>query len=81
MRAKIRLHHANLRTEQLYVDWAKRYILFHGKRHPQERGAEAVRNFLPHMASERNLSAATQSQAKFALLFFYRKVLKTNCRG
>lgn len=70
MRAKIHLHHDNFRTEQSYVDWAKRYILFHDKKHPQERGAEAVRDFLSHLASERKVPASRHNQAKSALLFF-----------
>jgi len=76
MRAEIRLRHYSLRTEQTYVDWVRRYIFFHGKRHPQELGAEAVRDFLSHLASARNVSASTQNQAKSALLFLYREVLK-----
>ena len=76
MRAEIRLRHYSLRTEQSYVDWAKRYILFHGKKYPQKLGAEAVRDLLSHLASERKVSASTQNQAKSALLFLYREVLK-----
>lgn len=76
MRAEIRLRHYSLRTEQAYIDWVRRYIYFHDKRHPQELGAEAVRDFLSHLASERNVSASTQNQAKSALLFLYRKILK-----
>lgn len=76
MRAEIRLRHYSLRTEQAYVDWVRRYIHFHGKRHPRELGAEAVRDFLSYLASERNVSASTQNQAKSALLFLYREVLK-----
>ena len=76
MRAEIRLRHYSLRTEQAYVDWARRYILFHGKQHPQALGAEAVRDFLSYLASERHVSASTQNQAKSALLFLYREVLK-----
>ena len=76
MRAEIRLRHYSIRTEEAYADWARRYILFHGKRHPQDLGAEAVRDFLSHLASERKVSASTQNQAKSALLFLYREVLK-----
>ncbi|BBE50664.1 Tyrosine recombinase XerD [Ferriphaselus amnicola] len=75
MRAEIRLRHYSIRTEQAYVDWARRYILFHDKRHPREMGAEEVRDFLSHLATERNVSASTQGQAKSALLFLYREVL------
>ena len=51
MRAELRLQHYSLRTEQSYLDWTQRYLLSHGQRHPQELGAEAVRDFLSHRAS------------------------------
>lgn len=76
MRAEIRLRHYSIRTEEAYVDWARRFILFHDKRHPKEMGAEEVRDFLSHLATERNVSASTQNQAKSALLFLYRDVLQ-----
>lgn len=76
VRAEIRVRHYSLRTEQSYVDWARRYILFHQKRHPAEMGAVEVREFLSHLAVERHVSASTQNQAKSALLFLYREVLK-----
>lgn len=76
MRAEIRVRHYSIRTEESYVDWARRYILFHNKRHPNDMGAEEVRDFLSHLALERNVSAATQNQAKSALLFLYREVLR-----
>jgi integron integrase len=75
MRAEIRLRHYSIRTEEAYVGWARRFILFHGKRHPGEMGAGEVRDFLSHMSSERNVSASTQNQAKSALLFLYKDVL------
>jgi integron integrase len=76
VRAEIRVRHYSLRTEQSYVDWARRYILFNQKRHPAEMGAVEVRDFLSHLAVERHVSASTQNQAKSALLFLYREVLK-----
>jgi len=75
MRAEIRLRHYSLRTEYTYVDWARRYIFFHNKRHPKEMGPAEVQAFLSHLAVERNVSASTQNQAKAALLFLYREVL------
>ncbi|HWO99322.1 MAG TPA: integron integrase [Methylococcus sp.] len=75
LREAIRLRHYSIRTEQVYVDWVRRFILFHGKRHPQEMGAAEVTAFLTHLAVERNVSASTQNQAKAALLFLYREVL------
>lgn len=75
VRAKIRLNHYSLRTEDTYVDWARRFILFHDKRHPREMGGAEVERFLTHLAVERKVSAATQNQARSALLFLYREVL------
>jgi integron integrase len=75
LRAEIRLRHYSIRTEEAYVDWARRFILFHGKRHPREMGADEVSAFLSYLAIERNVSASTQNQAKSALLFLYRQVL------
>ena len=74
-RNKIRLKHYSLRTEQAYLDWIKRFILFHGKRHPTELGASEVEAFLTHLAVGRGVSASTQNQAKNALLFMYKEVI------
>lgn len=75
LRAEIRVRHYSIRTEEAYVDWARRFIIFHNKRHPKDMGAEEVRDFLSHLATGRNVSASTQNQAKSALLFLYREVL------
>lgn len=75
VRGKIRLKHYSLRTEQTYVDWIKRFILFHGKRHPKEMGAAEVEAFLTHLAVAGKVAASTQNQAKSALLFLYKEVL------
>ncbi|MBI5918385.1 MAG: integron integrase [Nitrosomonadales bacterium] len=75
VRGKIRLKHYSIRTEQAYVDWIKRYIFFHDKRHPQEMGAREVEAFLTHLAVAGRVAASTQNQAKSALLFLYREVL------
>lgn len=72
----MRVRHYSLRTESIYVDWVRRYILFHGKRHPKDMGAEEVQAFLSNLAVERNVAAATQNQAKAALLFLYEQVLE-----
>ena len=74
MREALWLHHYAYRTEQSYLDWARRYILFHGKRHPADLGAGEIGAFLTHLAAERHVSASTQNQAKAALLFLYRRV-------
>ena len=75
VREAVRIRHYSLRTEEVYVDWARRYILFHEKRHPSEMGAHEVEAFLSHLAQERKVSASTQNQAKAALLFLYKRVL------
>ncbi len=76
VRENIRFKHYSLRTEQIYVDWVKRFILFHGKRHPDEMGAPEVREFLTHLATEGQVAASTQNQAFSALLFLYKEVLR-----
>lgn len=75
IRARARVLHYSIRTEYSYADWARRFILFHGKRHPKDLGAQHVEEFLTHLAVERNVSASTQNQAKSALLFLYKQVL------
>lgn len=75
MRNKIRLKHYSIRTEETYVQWVKRFILFHGKRHPSELGAPKVAAFLTHLAVNGNVAASTQNQARSALLFLFKQVL------
>src|SRR5262249_29189038 len=75
VRAAIRARHYSRRTEQAYVHWIKRYIFFHGKRHPAEMGATEVTAFLTSLAVRDNVAASTQNQALAALLFLYRVVL------
>ena len=65
----MRLSRYSPRTEQAYVDWIKRFIRFHGVRHPQEMGADEVKAFLSHLATQMNVAASTQNQAFSALLF------------
>jgi integrase len=71
-----RLRHLSLRTEQTYRSWIKRFILFHGKQHPRDLDAQAVRSFLTHLAVQERVAASTQNQAFNALLFLYKQVLK-----
>src|SRR6266853_1656537 len=66
----------SLRTEQAYLQWLRRYIAFHGRKHPRELGAPEVEQFLTFLAVRRKVSAATQNQALQALLFLYRHVLE-----
>lgn len=75
MREVLQTQHYSIRTEDAYVDWARRFILFHHKRHPKDMGAPEVEAFLTHLAVERKVAASTQNQALSALLFLYREVL------
>lgn len=75
VRAALRRKHYALRTEDAYTGWIRRFILFHGTRHPRELGAADVSAFLTHLAVEREVAASTQNQALSALLFLYREVL------
>ena len=75
VREAIRLRHYSLRTEAAYVQWVRRFILFHSKRHPESMGAGEVEASLTYLAVERQVSASTQNQAKSALLFLYKEVL------
>src|SRR5580658_6325068 len=75
LREKIRTRHLALRTEQAYLQWVRRYVNFHGRRHPREMGAPEVEAFLSHLAVDAKVAAATQNQALQALLFLYRQVL------
>jgi len=72
----LRLRRYSRRTEEAYVAWARRYIFFHGKRHPAELGALEVTGFLTSLAVEGRVAASTQNQALSALLFLYRDVLE-----
>jgi integron integrase len=76
MRNVMRLKHMSLRTEQAYVSWIKRFILFHDKRHPAEMGADDIRAFLTYLAVQGKVAASTQTGALNALVFLYRQVLK-----
>jgi len=72
----IRVKHYSIRTEEAYVGWIRRFILFHDKRHPREMGGPEIEAFLTHLAVEGHVAAPTQNQALSALLFLYREVLK-----
>jgi integron integrase len=76
VRAAVRLRHYSLRTEDCYVQWVRRFILFHDKRHPLEMGAAEINQFLTDLAVRGHVSASTQNQAFAALLFLYQKVLE-----
>lgn len=76
VREVIRLRHYSIRTEQAYLQWIHRFILFHHKRHPRDMGATEVTAFLSDLALRRNVAASTQNQALHAILFLYRNVLQ-----
>ena len=75
VRLTIRARHYSPSTERAYVGWIRRFILFHKKRHPIALGEREIVNFLSSLARDRNVGAATQSQALSAILFLYRNVL------
>ena len=75
IREAIRVRHYSIRTERTYIEWTRRFILFHGKRHPEQMGEAEVAAFLTHLAVDRNVAASTQNQALNALVFVYKHVL------
>ena len=75
VRMEIRTRHYSVRTEQSYIQWIRRFICFHNKRHPQEMGEHEISAFLTWLAVERKVSASTQNQALSAILFMYQKAL------
>jgi integron integrase len=81
LRNALRARHYSIRTEDAYVDWAKRFILFHHKQHPAQLGPAEVNAFLTHLAVQGRVAASTQSQALSALLFLYREVLQIELDG
>lgn len=78
VRDRLRVKHYSIRTETQYVQWIRRFILFHHKRHPREMGVKEVEAFLTHLAVKGRVAASTQNQALSALLFLYREVLAVN---
>src|SRR4029078_8738269 len=76
VRDVIRRKHYSIRTEQAYIDWIKRFLIYHRKRHPGEMAEEEVAEFLTRLARDLNVAASTQNQALSALLFLYKEVLK-----
>ena len=81
VRDMMRLKHYAIRTEDSYVDWIKRFILFHKKRHPKDMGVSEIQTFLTHLAVDLKVAASTQNQALSALLFWYGEVLKQDLLG
>ncbi len=75
VRAALRTRHYSLRTEEAYVGWIRRFVVFHDKRHPDEMGEAEIGAFLSSLATQGRVAASTQNQALSALLFLYRNVL------
>jgi site-specific recombinase XerD len=76
VRRAIRMKHFSRRTEEAYQLWTRRFVLYHGKRHPRDMGEAEIRAFLSHLATDQEVAASTQNQALSALLFLYRHVLE-----
>jgi site-specific recombinase XerD len=76
LRDVIRVKHYSIRTEKAYVDWVRRFVHFSGMRHPRDCGAADVEAFLTHLATQGQVAASTQNQARSALLFLYKEVLQ-----
>lgn len=74
-REQLRVRHMSYQTEKAYLQWMRRFIAFHGRRHPREMGAPDVEAFLTHLAVKRGVAPSTQNQALQALLFLYKRVL------
>jgi integron integrase len=81
VRQAARLKHYSIRTEEAYVSWVRRYVRFHGTRHPQEMGMQEVESFLTDLAVHKRVAASTQNQALSALLFLYSEVLQQPLEG
>ncbi len=81
VRDRIRRKHYSIRTEQAYVDWIRRFILHHNKRHPRDMGAAEVEAFLTHLAVAKRVSASTQNQAKSAILLLYIEAIFAHLDG
>lgn len=78
VRTYMRVHHYSKKTEEAYLNWIKRFILFHNKHHPKDMGAEEIKAFIQDLAIKQNVSSSTQNQAFQGILFLYRKILDVN---
>jgi len=76
VRTALRTRHYSIRTEEAYIHWIRRYILFHNKRHPQDMGEQEISQFLSQLAVKEHVSASTQNQALCAIVFLYKEVIK-----
>ncbi len=76
VRIDLRTKHYSKKTEESYISWIKRYIIFNNKIHPDKLGAEEIKNFLNYLAAEKHVSASTQNQALNGILYLYKNILK-----
>jgi len=81
MRDKIRVKHYSLKTENVYIYWAKKYILFHNKRHPNTMGKKEIEEYLTYLAKNLNVSPTTQNQAFYSIVFLYEQVLNISLKN
>lgn len=81
MRDKIRVKHYSLKTENVYIYWAKKYILFHNKRHPNTMGKKEIEEYLTYLAKNLNVSPITQNQAFYSIVFLYEQVLNISLKN
>lgn len=75
VRSAIRTRHYSIRTEKTYILWIKRFILFHGKRHPVDMGEPEITAFLTHLAVKKHVAASTHNQALSTILFLYQAIM------
>ena len=76
VREELRANHYSRKTEEAYISWIKRYILFHSRRHPSEMGVEEIKVFISNLATNHHVSSSTQNQALQGVLYLYKNVLK-----
>ena len=72
----MRKKHYSIRTEQAYVEWIRRFVLFHNKRHPKYMGEKEISEYLSYLATDQKVAASTQNQALNAIVFLYKHVLR-----
>jgi len=78
LQTMIRLKHYSIKTEKSYCYWVRQYIYYHNKKHPKDMGGDEIRQFLNHLAINKNVASSTQNQALCAIIFLYREVLQIN---
>jgi integron integrase len=76
VRTELRARHYSIRTEKVYINWIKRFILFNNKRHPEKMGTEEIKAFINYLATNHHVSSSTQNQALQAILFLYKNIIK-----